>query len=65
MVFGPSARYQIRVLQPAGSPLADDLAGLMRAVATGPGVTIGVRRFPSGRYRYHELVYLDLTQKGH
>jgi|GEM_PF-5726017 len=52
--------YQIRVLQPAGSLLASDIARLL--LIMGGTVRIRHRR---ARTRGHVLVYIDITsQKG-
>ncbi|CAM3252561.1 hypothetical protein [Stackebrandtia soli] len=52
-------RYQIRVLQPVGGQLADELASFMRGVIGDAG-HVRTREFPSNRYDGHHLVYLDL-----
>ena len=55
-------KYQIRVLQPALSRLADDLAGLVQVVSTDAFIT--TRRYPSRRYAGHDMVYIDLHSTG-
>ena len=52
--------YQIRVLQPAGSALAAELAGLLHFL--GADLRIGQRR--ARRHAGHVLVYITIIQKG-
>jgi hypothetical protein len=56
-------RYQIRVLQPAASTLAVDLARFIQTAAADYG-TVTVRTYPSSKHHAHNLVYIDLFHTG-